>query len=328
MGPSARLADHTPMTQDAQAAPMMPLCAGCVGPWQVAMQMGMNDAVPLLALRAFRHFGANSDDPDAANQPMGAWSLGLQANALNQPGEHRVVAAICRTHKASSVEAGLEAFATELSPSQDQPKLPGRMVRRNGAMLAWQMHSAGAGGRISPVDTWSGLRLGGTLRLWQSFGARPVMDSQVNVQVATPARAKQQTQLWGHLGWRGLVGSDDPLVRAGGWRMPQPTGRAQHVLREDVPGYEDITRYTARMMRAQMGLGAALGRNVRLDLFGAATHLDTMGPRQGRWLRAVGGHVNVRRLGSRGSSALLSYQISRRFDGNRGPWLHMLIASL
>jgi hypothetical protein len=292
------------------------------------MQMGMADETPLLALRAFRSLGPNGMNPHAANQPLGAWQLGLQAHTLDQPGERRYVAAICRVHKASSVEAGVEVLDAELAPVQDQPRLARRFVRRSGAVLSWQMHSVGAGRKVDPALTWSGLRMGGTMRLWQSLGARPVVDSQVNLQIATPTTQAQRTQLWGHLGWRGLLGSDDKLVRAGGWRMPVPAGENRHVLHEDVPGYEDLTRYTARMMRAQVGIGAALAHQTRVDLFAAATQLDTMVHHRGRWLRAIGANVNVHRLGRSAGNASVSYQVSHRLDGNRGPWLHMLTASI
>ena len=306
---------------------LTPLCAGCTSPWRVAMRMAMQNDEPLLALRLIRPLDGQWQGVDGFDRPK--WLLGISANALNQPGQRRVVAAMCRTQRNTRVEAGLEALDAELPPAADQPKLPKRSVRRSGAMLSWQIHSPTfTKHRPHPAIMPLGLLLGGTLRLWQSMGAKPVLDSQLRLTVASPLQGASQRQFWADLGWRGLLGSDDRLLAAGGWQMQGPVGAATHVLKQGVPGYEDMVRYTDRMVHAQGGVGTAAGRHARLDVFAAATQIDALAHQPGRWLRSLGARINLTPPGRKTRTPVVSYQVARRFDGNRGPWLHMLTASL
>jgi hypothetical protein len=325
--PTPVLSDSLDLSLPPADPTLMPLCAGCTGPWRVAMRMAMQNDEPLLALRLIRPFYGSWRDVDGVDRPK--WQLGISANALNQPGQRRVVAAMCRAQRNTRVEAGLEAMEAELLPVTDQPKLPKRSVRRSGAVVSWQIHSPSfQQHRPHPAMQPLGLVLGGTLRFWQSLSAKPVLDSQLRLSLASSPQGASRRQLWADLGWRGLVGSDDRLLAAGGWQMPGPVGTGHHVFKQSVPGYEDMVRYTARMMHAQAGAGTGVGRHGRIDVFASATQIDTLAHRPGRWLRSLGARFNLTLASRKTRAPVVSYQLARRFDGNRGPWLHMLTASL
>lgn len=306
---------------------LTPLCPGCISPWRMALRMARDNEELMVALRLSRPLSDQFLPVSQRFDPR--WHLGIAAIALTQPGERRVVAGLCRAHRNTHIEASLEAMEADLPPVTEQPRVPKRSVRRTGAVVSWQIRDPS----FRPSSSFAaprpqGVTLGGTVRMWQSPGAHAVLDSQLRLEMGTRMAAAKQPQIWADLGWRGLVGSDDKLLAAGGWRLPSTIGNNHHVLKQDVPGYEDMVRYTARMVHAQVGAGTAVGRSARVDVFAAATQLDTLAHRPARWLRSLGAKINLTPAVRRGRTPLISYQVAHRFDGARGPWLHMLTASI
>ena len=319
------LATRGPLFSPFDATAMMPLCPGCSGPWRVAMRLAMQQDEPLVALRMSRPLHLDGTVWGGLRHSAG-WQLGIAAHALKQPGERQVVAGIEKRHHRTFFALGLEALEADLPPVLGHATIRQRNIRRTGAVLQFEL--GGAHPSALAQRRHAGIVFAGTLRAWQPLGHPTMLDSHLALSAHAAPRGRRGPQLWGHGVWRGLIGSDDAVIAAGGWHLPSPMGETRHVMRQSMPGYEDTVRHTARLMQGQAGVTAPLGRAARLDLFAAASHVDILTAQPGRWLRSLGARFDFRGRSRRGLTPMVSYQVAHRFDGNRGPWLHTLTASI
>jgi hypothetical protein len=319
------LATRGPLFSPFDAAASMPLCPGCSGPWRVAMRLVMQQDEPLVALRMSRPLHLDGAMWGGLRHGAG-WQLGIAAHALKQPGERQVMAGIQKRHHRTFFALGLEALEVDLPPVFGDSGNRRGKIRRTGAVVQFELGSGSS--RLLARRRRAGFALGGTLRAWQPMGHPTMLDSHLALTAHMAPRGPRGAKLWGQGLWRGLIGSDDAVIAAGGWHLPSPMGETRHVMRQSMPGYEDTVRHTARLMQGQAGVTAPLGRAARLDLFAAASHVDTLSAQPGRWLRSLGARFDYRARSRRGLTPMVSYQVAHRFDGARGPWLHTLTASL